>query len=90
MRIGLDRAVQIIEMLCEGMSVSAAARITDTDPHTIIDLMTMVGERCAAFEAEQIRGVHVNQIQCDEIWQYVFSKNATAQQKRYVGGCGDS
>ena len=90
MRIGLDRATQIIELLCEGMSVSAAARITDTDPHTIIDLMTLVGERCEAFMEDTIRDVPVDDVQCDEIWQFVFCKNATAKQKKYVGGAGDS
>lgn len=90
MRIGLDRAAQLVEMLCEGMSIRAISRITDTDQQTIIDLMVMVGERCEAFESEQIRGVQVDDVQCDEIWQYVFCKNATAEQKKYVGGCGDS
>ena len=90
MRIGLDRAEQIIGMLCEGMSVSAVARLTDTDPHTIIDLMVMVGERCEAYMIENIRGVHVDDVQCDEIWQYIYCKSATAAEKKYVGGCGDS
>ncbi len=90
MRIGLDRAEQIIGMLCEGVSVSAVARLTDTDPHTIIDLMVMVGERCEAYMIENIRGVHVDDVQCDEIWQYIYCKSATAAEKRYVGGCGDS
>jgi IS1 family transposase/transposase-like protein len=90
MRIDLDRAAQIIGMLVEGSSVSAVARITDTDPHTIIDLMVLVGERCESFMAEQIRGIQVDDVQCDEIWQFIFCKNATAAQKKYVGGCGDS
>jgi len=57
MRIGLDKATQIIEMLCEGSSVSATARITRTDPHTILDLLVLVGERCDKFMAENIKGV---------------------------------
>jgi hypothetical protein len=40
--------------------------------------------------AEHICGVHVDELQIDEIWQYVFCKEATAQRKNYVGGCGDS
>jgi IS1 family transposase/transposase-like protein len=90
MRIGLDRAAKIVELLCEGMSVSAAARVTDTDPHTIIDLLNLIGERCERYMAEVIRDVPVDEVQCDEIWQFVFCKNATAQQKKYVGGAGDS
>lgn len=90
MRIGMDRAVQIITLLVEGNSVSAAARITDTDPHTIIDLMVYVGERCTTWEAEMIRDIHVEDVQVDEIWQYVYCKAATAQREKIVGGCGDS
>lgn len=90
MRIGIDRAAQIINLLCEGMSVRAVSRITDTHIQTITDLLVLVGERCETFSAQQIRGIQVDDVQCDEIWQFVFCKNATAEQKKYVGGCGDS
>ena len=63
------------------LSVRAVSRITDTHIHTITDLMVMVGERCEAFSAEVIRGVQVDDVQCDEIWQYIICKNATAEQK---------
>lgn len=90
MRIGLDRAAQIIEMLCEGMSIRSISRITDTCKATIMDLLVLVGERCEAFMAEQIKGVPVDDVQVDEIWGYVFCKQATAARKSYVGGCGDT
>lgn len=90
MRIGLDRAAKIVELLCEGVSVSATARITDTDPHTIIDLTLAIGEACERYMQENIRDVFVDDVQVDEIWQFVFCKAATAERRRYVGGCGDS
>lgn len=90
MRIGMDRAAKILELLCEGMSVSATARFTDTDPHTILDLLVYVGERCETFMADEIRGVHAEDVQVDELWQFVFCKKRTAKRKNYVGGCGDS
>lgn len=90
MRIGLDRAVRVVSLLCEGMAVRAVARISDVSVPTILDLLVMLGEKCATFEAETIQGVHVDDIQVDEIWQYVFCKAATAERKNYVGGCGDS
>lgn len=89
MRIGLDRAAQIIEMLCEGMTVSAVSRLTKTDMHTILDLLVYVGERCEVFMQENIKGVFVGECQVDEIWQYIFCKRATAKRMNYVGGCGD-
>lgn len=90
MRIGIDRAAQIIEMLCEGMSLRAVSRLTDTHLQTVIDLLVMVGERCESYMAQQIRDVQVDDVQVDEIWSYVFCKAATADRKKYVGGCGDT
>jgi IS1 family transposase/transposase-like protein len=90
MKIGMDRAEKIIAMLCEGMSVSATARLTNTDAHTVIDLMVLVGNRCEKFMEEQIKGTHVDEVQCDEIWNFVFCKQKTAERKHYVGGCGST
>lgn len=90
MRIGLDKATQIIELLCEGMSVRATMRVTGTDKNTILDLLTVVGERCEKFMQESISGVFVGDVQVDEIWQFILCKNATAKREKMVGGCGDS
>ena len=49
MRIGLDRAAQIVEMLCEGLSLRSIARLTDTHLQTITDLLVMLGEKCEVF-----------------------------------------
>jgi transposase-like protein len=90
LRMGVDRAVQIIELLCEGMSVRAAERITGTCKASILDLLCHVGERCESYMQENIREVFVGDVQVDEIWQYIYCKKATAKQNRIVGGCGDS
>ncbi|MEX2167871.1 MAG: hypothetical protein WD851_01050 [Pirellulales bacterium] len=89
MRIGMDRAVQIIGMLCEGMSVRAACRLTNTDKQTVLDLLVMVGEQCEQYMAHNIKAVRCDDIQVDEIWQYVYCKKATAKRNKIVGGVGD-
>ena len=71
------------------VSDSGTARLTGSDPHTVIDLLDLVGERCDAYMQEHIKGVHVEDIQCDELWSFVLCKNATAKRLKYVGGCGD-
>ncbi len=90
MTIGMDRAEQIIGMLVEGMSVSATARLTDTDPHTILDLLVLVGERCQRFLEDELRDIHVDDVQVDEVWQFIYCKKKTAKHKKIVGGAGDS
>lgn len=90
MRIGLEKAAMIVHMLCEGLSVRGTARLTGVDIKTILGLLTYLGERCQAYMAENIREVFVDDVQVDEIWQFVFCKKATAHRMNYVGGCGDS
>ena len=90
MRIGLDKAAQAIELLCEGMSVLGTVRITGLAKRTILDLLTYIGPKCDEYMQANIKNVFADNIQVDEIWQYVFCKKATAKREKYVGGCGDS
>jgi transposase-like protein/IS1 family transposase len=78
MRIGLDRAERIIEMLLEGLSVSTVARLTGTKAHTIIDLMVLIGERCESYMRSAHRNLTVDSIQADETWSYIGLKQKTA------------
>lgn len=90
MRIGVDKAEQIIKLLCEGMSVNAVSRITDADAHTIIDLLLVVGERCKRYMENVIADVQVQDVQIDELWSYIGCKERTRKRlSRPVGSCGD-
>lgn len=90
MRIGLDKATKIIEMLTEGLSISTTSRLTDTKPHTIIDLLVLVGERCEKFLADRLRDLSCDEVQADEIWGYVGMKQKTALRLgRKTGQIGD-
>jgi IS1 family transposase len=89
MRIGLDKAVQIVELLCEGMSIAATARISKVAPNTVTDLLLLIGRRCEAFFERKFCDLCVDDIQADEVWNFVFCKNRTTKVQRYVGGCGD-
>lgn len=90
MRVDMDRAEMILKCLCEGTSVRATARLTNTDPHTVIDLMIFVGERCARFMTNEIKKVSVEDIQVDEVWQYIGCKQRVATLKKYGPEMGDS
>src|ERR1700733_3496145 len=90
MRVGMDLAVKIITLLCEGMPVRGVSRVTGVKKETVTDLCNTVGQRCEAWMAETIKGVRVIDIQADEIWQYVYCKQATAFRRKIAGGVGDS
>lgn len=82
MRIGLDRAAQIIHLLVEGMSIRSIARFMKTDEETILDLLVLVGGRCKRFMKETFVNVQVSEVQCDEIWGFIGMKEKTAKHKR--------
>jgi transposase-like protein/IS1 family transposase len=90
MRISLELAERIINQLCEGTSVRATARLTKTNVHTVIDLMVLVGERCARFMQNEFRNVAVEDVQVDEVWQYIYCKQKTAERKGFGPEVGDS
>jgi IS1 family transposase/transposase-like protein len=93
MRVGIEKAEQILGMLVEGMSVRATARLTATDPQTVLDLLLLVGFRCKKFLESTIQGVKVDDVQCDEIHQFIYCRRRTAQRLEAIGfggPCGDS
>lgn len=90
LRVGLDRAAQVVTLLCEGNSIRATCRITGVCKDTVLDLLTFIGPKCDEYMQANIKDVFVDSIQVDEIWGYVFCKNATAKRMKYVGGCGDA
>jgi IS1 family transposase/transposase-like protein len=91
MRLGMEKACRIVEMLCEGLSIATTSRLTNIDPHTIIDLMAVLGERCEKFMAERQRDLPCGQVQADEIWGYVGMKQKTAlrlgRETDQIGDC---
>jgi len=46
MRLPPDRAVAVLKLLLEGMSVRSVERVTDVHRDTILRLLTLAGERC--------------------------------------------
>ena len=58
--------------------------------HTIIDLMVAVGRKCNTFMEIEIQGICVDDIQVDDIWQFVYCKAKTAKKKDIAGNVGDS
>src|SRR5262249_33603305 len=65
MHIPLEKAVQVIGLLVEGVGINAAARITGTHKVTILRLLELVGMRCAYLLDSRVRNLKVRNVQCD-------------------------
>jgi transposase-like protein len=78
MRLSIEKAIQVLQLLVEGVSVRSAERITGVEKKTILSLLERVGERCEMLLENLIREIPVRDIQCDELWGYVQIKEKTA------------
>jgi len=90
MRIDLDRAVLVLGMLLEGMSIRACERLTCMNRDTICDLILTVGENCERFLEETVVDVPAKQIELDEIWGFIAMKDKTKKSLHRTGEVGDS
>jgi transposase-like protein/IS1 family transposase len=74
MRLPLDRAVSILQLLLEGMSIRSAERVTGVHRDTILRLLVLAGDRCQRLMEEKIKSLPVRDVQADEIWGFVQKK----------------
>jgi IS1 family transposase len=73
-KLPIEKRVQIINCLVEGMSMRATSRIADVSINTVTKLLVDVGRACEKFHDEKVQNVKAERVQCDEIWSFVYSK----------------
>jgi len=76
-----EKAISVLQHLVEGCSVRTVSRLTGVHPRTILNLLTLVGERCEKLMNERIHGLRVKDVQCDEMWGYIGMKEKTKTRK---------
>lgn len=90
MRIDLRHACTALNLLLEGMSIRATARVTGLDKNTICDLILVVGENCEQFHHAAVVNVKVDDVQIDEIWDFVGKKAKRVRDNESGTGVGDA
>lgn len=77
MRIDENTGLMALQLLCEGSSVRAVARVTGLHKGTILNLLVLAGERVERFMEQAIKDVPVEDVECDETWSYISCKERT-------------
>lgn len=77
MNLAQDKAISVLQHLVEGCSVRSTSRITGVHPRTILNLLSLAGERCERLMAERIHGLRVKDVQCDEMRGFIGMKEKT-------------
>jgi transposase-like protein len=57
MRLSMEKALQVLQLLVEGCSVRSTERITGVEKKTILALLERVGDRCEMLLENLIRNV---------------------------------
>lgn len=90
-RLGPEKRVQILHMLCEGSSIRAITRVMGVSKNTVTKLIEDVGNACTAFHDETVRNVRAKRVQVDEIWSFTYAKQRNvASAKAAPDGAGDT
>ena len=92
MTVPLGKATLALQLLIEGTSVRSTERITGLHRDTILRLLVVAGERCEKALGRIIRNVPVKDVQCDEIWGYIFKKEGrkTSEESETNSMIGDA
>ena len=75
-----DRHVLLdaVAMLVERNSLRAISRIKHGKPHTVLHWLDLAGQHAAAVSKDFMHGLHVTQVQIDELWTFIKKTGAPA------------
>lgn len=73
-KLPLKTRALILNMLCEGQSMRATARLANVSFNTVAKLLIDAGKVCADLHDELVQGVTASRIQCDEVWSFTYAK----------------
>ena len=75
MYLAEDKAVNVLQLLVEGMSVRSIERVTGVPRDTVLRLLETVGKKCLWIQENLVKDVKVKFVQADEIWSFVGMKD---------------
>ena len=73
-KLPMPKRVQILQLLCEGMSMRAVSRIVDVSFNTVVKALIDAGTACAQMHDELVHGVKATHVEADEIWAFNYCK----------------
>ena len=84
------KRIQVLTLLCEGMSMRAAGRAADVSYNTVCALLAEAGPACEEFHHRTVRDIQSKRIQCDELWSFCYAKQKNVATAKVAPiGAGD-
>jgi len=81
---------QVVAALVQGNSIHSTVRMTVVAKNMVVKLLVGLGQACNRYQRETLVNLRSRQIQCDEIWSFVYAKEKNASPKmKAAGQAGD-
>jgi len=84
-----EKVMQIIKLMVEGVGVRACARLTNSNGHTVLKVLEIIGQKCEALHDRIVRHVTTAAVQLDEIWTRVGCSQRLANRQGNTVERGD-
>jgi len=88
-QLSTSKRVAVVAALVEGNSIRATARMTNVSKPTILKLLADLGEACAQYHYEHVRGLKSQRVQVDEIWSFIGAKQKNVSDEKRGESWGD-
>ena len=89
-KLSTEKRARIVAALVEGCSIRATSRMVDVAQNSILKLLGDLGEACAKYHDENVRGLECHRIECDEIWAFNYCKKSNIPNRlQHVPNIGD-
>lgn len=70
----LSKKIQILQMLCEGVSMRGISRVVGCSINTVNSLLNDVGKKCDQYHYMNVNNLKCKNVQVDEIWAFCYAK----------------
>lgn len=84
-----EKRALVARCLVEGSGIRATCRITGVCKPAVLRLLKLLGEACREYHDKHVRGLKCSRIEADEIWSYVYCKEANVLPALRGFGKGD-
>lgn len=89
-RLARETQKIVLSLLMDGVSQRAITRATGADKRTVALLFAHAGRVAQAYQDHQLHTLHLERLQLDEIWSFVYAKEKkVAKAKRPPRNAGD-
>src|SRR5262249_47082910 len=72
----VERIVHVLACLAEGLGIRATARVFEVDANTVLHWLVEAAEQLRAFSAYFLCGLHLEQLQLDEVYAVLRARKA--------------